>query len=373
MICIHCKKQLTKTLNLFNGKRICPSCLKEASPIPDAPQMKAGSNADELYRLSRSYFFRGIAREIGKEAVPAGTPDYEECFERATSLCLEAALTGHPEAMWNMGFYYDKDFIETDRTELERCRVAAKYYSTIALHAESDIAGWMGDFKELRIRAARDLIKMVAGLAPRERSTFLKTVESVRSMGLINAEEVEALFNSGKSRATSLRRRLEDLLASAVSKKRAPTFGVLFTTKEELHQNLETILHADVVVKTKKLELAFAPVSETFAYVDMNMASDFRPVITEDGIRARVEGDALPDGNVAIYFFNNAGKHGIYSSTGERSKIRKWIEANQYQAITELIDSAKGHPCIFFDDDIFYYHKQQRVAADVVKLIEEDI
>ena len=68
-----------------------------------------------------------------------------------------------------------------------------------------------------------------------------------------------------------------------------------------------------------------------------------------------------------------AGKHGIYSSAGERAKIRKWIEANEYQAITELIDSAKGHPCIFFDDDIFYYHKQQRVAADVVKLIEEDI
>ena len=300
MICIHCKKQLTKTLNLFNGKRICPSCLKEASPIPDAPHMKEGTNADEIYRLSRSYFFRGIAREIGKEAVPTGTPDYEECFERATSLCLEAALTGHPEAMWNMGFYYDKDFIETDRTELERCRVAAKYYSAIALHSESEVAGWMGDFKELRIRAARDLITMVAGMAPRERSALLKTVESVRAMGLVSAEEVDALFNSGKTRATSLRRRLEDLISSAVSKKRAPTFGVIFTTKEELHQNLETILHADVIVKTKKLELAFAPVSDTFAYVDMNTASDFRPVITEDGIRARVEGDALPDGNVAI-------------------------------------------------------------------------
>ncbi len=371
MICVHCKKQLTRTLNLFNGKRICPSCLKEASPIPDAPVMKPGSNADELYRLSRSYFFHGIAREIGKESAPVGSPDYMECFERATSLCLEAALTGHPEAMWNMGYYYDNDFVESDRTELERCRVAAKYYSTIALHAEGEVAGYTGDFKALRVRSARDLVKMVAGLSPRERSSFLKIIESIRAMGLITSEEVDELFNTGRSRGTSLRRRLDDLFASAVSKKRAPTFGVLFTTKEELFANIETILKADVVIKTKKLELAFVPLSQNLAYVDMN-PSDFLPVINEDNIRARIEGDDLPEGNVAVYFFNNAGKHGIYNG-GERTKIRKWIEANEYQAITDLIEAAKGHACIFFDDDIFYYHKQQRVAADVVKLIQEDI
>lgn len=372
MNCVHCKKKITRTYNLFNGKRICPSCLKEASPIPEAPQMLPGSNADELYRLSRSYFFHGIAREIGKEVAPAGTPDYAECFERATSLCLEAALTGHPEAMWNMGFYYDKDFVEADRTELERCRVAAKYYSTIALHAEGEVAGYTGDFKELRVRAAHDLVKMVGGLAPRERASFLKTVEAVRAMGLINQEEVDYLFASGRSRRTSLRRRLEDLFASAVSKKRAPTFGVLFTTKEELVSNMETILAANVVVKTKKLELAFLPLSAGGAYVAMN-PQDFVPVLTEDNIRAKIEGDDLPDGNVAIYFFNNAGKHGIYNGQGERKKMRAWIEANEYQAISDLIEACKMHPCIFFDDDVYYYHKQQRVAADVVSLIQEDI
>ena len=375
MICIHCKKQLTKTIDLFNGKRICPSCMKEASPIPDAPQIKEGTNAEELYRLSRSYFFHGIAREIGKENVPAGTPDYEECFERATSLCLEAALTGHPEAMWNMGFYYDKDFVETDRTELERCRVATQYYKAIACHSANDVAGWKGDFKELRVRSARDLIKMLSGLSERERKNnfFQKAVEEVRATGLISNEEVEELFSNGKSRGTSLGRRLDDLFASAVSKKRAPTFGILFTTKEELRQNLDTILNADVVVKSKKLELAFAPISDSFAYVDSNHRNDFRPVLTSDSIRAKIEGDELPDGNVVIYFFNNAGKHGHFNSAGERAGIRKWIEHAEFQAITRLIEASKGHPCIFFDDDVFYYKKQQRVSADVVGLIEEFI
>ena len=96
-------------------------------------------------------------------------------------------------------------------------------------------------------------------------------------------------------------------------------------------------------------------------------------MLTEDNIRARIEGDELPDGNVAIYFFNNAGKHGIYNGQGERKKMRAWIEANEYQAISDLIESCKMHPCIFFDDDVYYYHKQQRVAADVVALIQEDI
>ena len=370
MICIHCKKQLTKTLNLFNGKRICPHCMKEASPIP-VPQLKTDSNADELYRLSRAYFFRGIAREIGKENVIAGTPDYEECFERATALCLEAALMGHPEAMWNMGFYYDKDFVETDRTELERCRVAAEYYKAIALYDASEGEEY---FKELRVRCARDLIKMVAGLSPRERVTFQKTVEDIRARNLISSEDVEKIFATGKSRSVSLRRRLEDLFTSAASKKRAPSFGILFTTKEELQQNIEIILNADIVVKSKKLELAFVPLDDNGKYVDlMNTMKNFRPIVTADGIRGRIEGDSLPDGNVLIYFFNNGGKHGHFTSTGERSKIRKWIEEKEYQAITELIEHSKGHPCIFFDDDIFYYHKQQRKAADVVALIQEDI
>ena len=275
--------------------------------------------------------------------------------------------------MWNMGFYYDKDFVETDRTELERCRVAAQYYSAVARHTESDIAGWNGDFKELRIRSSRDLIKMVAGLSPRERISFQKVVEEIRALGLISAEEVDELFTQGKSRSASLHRRLEDLLTSAVSKKRAPTFGVLFASVEELRQSIDILLKADVVVKTKKLEFSFAPLDDNFRYIAYQPDRDFRPVITEDSIRAKVESEDLGESNVAIYFFNNAGKHGIYNGSGERAKIRKWIEDKQYQAIMDLIESAKGHPCIFFDDDIFYYQKQKRFAADVVELIREDI
>ena len=152
MKCPKCNKEIEQTLVLYDGTLVCPLCKKII--VDDDIKFQVTEENNELFVQSEVSFLKGIK-----------STNQQEQYDKAVELCGKAAALGHPKAIQKMAYYYDKGFVDSDRTETYRTMIAYQYYSSLAFSKQKGIEteGHLPkyDLPRLKYNAACDMLHML--------------------------------------------------------------------------------------------------------------------------------------------------------------------------------------------------------------------
>lgn len=355
MECSKCHKEIKDPIELYTGDMVCPKC-KGSLSIQPRRFTAANPTACELFSLCELYYHYALCKSTNlptTDLIEKSTLTPEKMIEKAISYCREAVKLGHPEAMWRLAFFYDKDYLDKDSTESIRCRIAANLYLSVITSPELQfegygVSGGEDETLELKRRCADDLFCMVRSMSVRDRKPY---VEKLIENGYLTQEAARELAkDSGKSDAEELM----STLARATSKRRAPLFGII-RIKKELLERMAKEISKNAAVSQRKLDLMFIPLNKDDTYDFRNSIGGKSPyhivrsseAAITDGINLAVE---KSEGNCCVYYFNKAGKHRFYGSGSKKNKIQSQLGNDM---IDRLVSSTVGHSVSFYDDDVF--------------------
>lgn len=299
MKCQKCKKEFDEVLTLFDGSLVCPKC---KSPIFDA-DFKITRENDEIFKLSELFYLNALKAESRK--------DYKKYIEQATSLCIYAANLGHPSAVWRIGFYYQKDYMERNRSESERLRYAGFYFKLLykskleSVSVEKGIDGYQNDFYlKLKTRAASDFLNIIGKLKAGNAETMRFEREYIKSVyGLTSSFDVIEDKTSGKP---------YDILKECSSDFRPPRFGMIKMTKAEFCESYSEI--CPLLASDKKISSVMIYFDDEWnARITTKPLSDIKN-IEEYFKRWEEDKDAKGSkGTLFLFFVNRAGKNKMTS------------------------------------------------------------
>ena len=372
MECNKCHKNI-QPLELYTGELACPKCKSNISLIPKHISA-ANPMARELISLSELYYHYALcksARIETPELVSRCSLTTDEMIAKAVEYCGDALSLGHPEALYRMAFFYNKNISKSETTDSVRYRTAAQLYLALITNPDTsfegyDSSGAADKIALLKKRAAEDLFHMLHGMSRRDRAIYApKLVE----YGYLTQEEISELsLKTVRSGAEELLSALE----KSVSKHRAPLFGLIRVEKERLRRITEEILRIPSV-KSQKIDRMFIPLNADDVYDFRNSFGGRSPFhvlrTTSDEIRtgAAIAADKS-DEFCAVYFFNRAGKHRFYSSSSKKNKIAKSINND---SIDKLISCTRGSSFVFFDDDLYFKNgKVDRIITEISTSLE---
>ena len=122
MICQQCHKKVETPLELYDGGWACPHC--KHGLMSAFSDFSVTRENEELFTLSERSYYRWLTNaRRGQEG--------RAWLGKAVELCRESARLGNPLAVTRLGYYYDKDYVEENRSEAVRCRIAYAYYSAV--------------------------------------------------------------------------------------------------------------------------------------------------------------------------------------------------------------------------------------------------
>ena len=351
----------------------CPKC---KSNLTKYPKVLSATNprACELFSLSETYYNYALCK---KSAIPISslidqsTLTTEEMIEKSIYFCQEALKLGHPEALFRMAFFYDKDYLEQDKTETMRNRIAANLYLALVSSPENQFLGYgaSGGPDEtiaLKRRAANSLYNILKGISKYDRKYY---TDALIKHGYLTQEALQELSLES---ATTSDRELMTILKRTSSKRRAPLFGIIRVRKEQLERLADEITKLPEVVN-RKINLVFIPLNKDDTYDFRNSVGGNSPYHVvrvsadsiKNGIRIAVDKSAE---NCCVYFFNKGGKHKYYSSSSKRDRICKSINND---LIDRLISTTPGRSYTFYDDDIFFKGgKADKLIAEIAANVE---
>ena len=322
-------------LELYDGQM---ASLATKRLISDTvPELKFTARGRELFALSESLYCKWL--ESGD--------DYS-LVEKAVELCREAVSLGEPQAVVKMAFYYDKDYLATDRTEEFRCRVACDYYSKVVYCEETprSFDGASPDcWEELQRTAARMFVDMLAG-AQKSLSDYADGKYSCAE----NVRRIQAKFGITSDRVKLAGNPLESgekfaetvLISCKRNRTRAPLFGIIRLSAGEVKS-------------------MFAPKSEA-----MKLCGDVNIWLEDNGRVFRVNNTSafrtalenMQGSEIWLYFVNNdAGGH-KYLSGKQRKDLCELMLKDNFARFTRLTDSAdeRGKSrYVFSDDDVQFF------------------
>ena len=372
MECNKCHKDV-QPLELYTGELACPKCRSQISLIPR--QISAANPlARELVSLSELYYHYALcksARIATPELISRCSLTTDEMIDKSVEYCRDALRLGHPEALYRMAFFYNKNINKSETTDTVRYRTAAQLYLALITNTDISFEGYDSNgaadkIESLKKRAAGDLFRMLQGMSRRDRTIYApKLVE----LGYLSQEEIADLSSR------TVRSGSEELLSAlekSVSKHRAPLFGLIRVEKERLRRITEEILRIPSI-KNQKVDLMFIPLNADDVYDFRNSFGGRSPFhvlrSTSDEIRtgaaiAAEKADEL----CAVYFFNRAGKHRFYSSSSKKAKIAKGINND---SIDKLISCTRGNSYVFYDDDIYFKNgKIEKIITEISTSLE---
>ena len=166
MICKKCNsKEIEEPIILINGEWFCPYCAKPLVNTEIAFQITKESN--DLFKLSELFYYKSFSE---KDSVKR-----EFYIENAIANCRLAVEQGHPEAYFRLGFYYDKDYLELNRSEIARCQMAYQYYSALCFSTSKDTdfnvspeVEYHKTLSQLKQEAAKYMLEMLSEFADGE-------------------------------------------------------------------------------------------------------------------------------------------------------------------------------------------------------------
>ena len=340
-----CGRKIDRPLELYDGRWACPYC---RSIIGDTGgNFRITAMSDATFVRSEICFLRWLSSgrdKYGKEGM--------KLLDRAVSLCKDAALSGHPEAAIRLGYYYDKDFVETNRSETARCRVAYNYYASVcfgrtegALTVEEGLTA--PDWNGLRRKAAGLLLGMLA-YTPEEFDA-IDTYNFERNRQ--RAEKTLGIsFTMRRASGASESDRVSETLAvlrSCETAGRSPLFGVLGMSGGELKAlTQEKAFYPMLSRKRVRLEVFAAGDDGTVS------ESDRPQPFTNKRLIDKVIGD-YEGKKVYLYFFNARGSR----------QVERALDAGNGRLIKELIAGGEKTSYVFYDDDIAMYDKSGAAKA----------
>ncbi len=369
MECSKCHREIKDPLELYTGDTACPKCRGNLSSYPKRFSA-VNPRAREFFSLAELYYHYSLcksARLPTTGLIDKSTLTAEKMVEKAVFYCSEAAKLGHPEALWRLAFFYDKDYLEKETSETVRSRIAANMYLAIVSAPELQFEGYGEDETvALKRRCADDLFCMLRGMHYGDRKAYTdKLIEN----GYLTAEAVRELAKeTGKSGAEEL----VSLLKRATSKRKAPLFGIIRIKKEQLERMAEEISKNPAVAQ-RKLDLMFIPLNKEGTYDFRNSIGGSSPYhIVRSSQAAIKEGIALAseksEGSCCVYFFNKAGKHRFYGSASKKSKIQKLLNNDM---IDRLISNSIGRSFTFYDDDVFMKNgRADKIVTEISAIME---
>lgn len=372
MECTKCHKEVREPLELYNGDIACPKCKSKLTQYNSAFSA-TNPRARELFQLSETYYNYSICKKTGimtSALVDKSTLTAEEMVEKAIDLCQEAAKLGHPEALWRLAYFYDRDYLEQDKTKNMRCRIAANLYLSLITASETQFPGYgaSGTSEEttnLKVRAANDLYALLKNISKYDRKPY---IDALIDQGYLTQEALMQLSTESEIRSE---RELMDILKRTSSKRKAPVFGIIRVRKDQLERLADEIVKVPSVVN-RKVNMMFIPLNKDDTYdfrYSVGGQSPYHVVrVSADAIRTGIKMAVdKADENCCVYFFNKGGKHKYYSP----SQCDKLCNSINDDLIDRLISTTPGRSYTFYDDDIYFKGgKADRIIAEIAANVE---
>lgn len=350
-------------LELYDGQLALAG--KKTLISANIPELRITAAGKELFSLSERLYAKWLSD--GKDL---------RLIDKAVDLCRKAVKEGYPHAVVRMAYYYDKDYLELDRTEEFRCRVAYDYYSKVVYQDKPpEIADGVSPeipWDELRKCAARMLLDMLAAAPPslardtNDRCGYDYNSEQIRLRLNVSPEEFITPSRGERDR--------EKLVKSVFNsckhnKFRAPLFGIMRVP-------FDAIL---------PLFAPKAPPAEKVSVRDLNFNININTWIFWDGkllkagkTAAFADFVATIDGGEAwIYFFNNSLGGHRYLNSKQRNDACQFMDDNgKLEMFFRLKASAEEQErweYLFGDDDVYYFMsgKLSNVKKAMDRLIEK--
>ncbi|MBR5439354.1 MAG: hypothetical protein IKV61_03965 [Clostridia bacterium] len=376
---INCGKKFEKSLILYNGALVCPHCKKELTVVSD---FKITERNQEIYNLSELYLHRYLSPKSQDETRGAVIKlRANEMIGLAIDNCNTAAKEGNPYAVYRMG-YYNEYFLESQRGETDRIRVAFNYYSSLCYSEAKKVKVEQGasamseeEFERLKRQAAIALLTLYdrypQALKGSTRYDYEKNKQRITSI----YGDLPVEVNLAKKRASGHTQNVFRILLSCLNRNRAPLWGLFLLTGSELKSLF--LMKKDQREKkpelykliSKGVHLRYLPCdSEGVIAKDLEDRYFINFPNNEERVKEMLQ-DIKDDENLYLYLFNTKGGH-EYLSASQIKKIGIKLASNSYESVCSLIDySAQEY--LFFDDDIFVYKRGIKIEKCVDVLIEK--
>ncbi|MGN1103997.1 MAG: hypothetical protein ACI4QI_03895 [Candidatus Coproplasma sp.] len=341
-------------LELYDGQR---ASLPDKRVTTDyIPNLHISARGKELFALSENLYGKWLESQADPSLI-----------DRAVELCQEAVALGYPHAVVKMGFYYDKDYVSSDRMEEYRCRVATDYYSKV-VYADRPPLTDIGvncdvTWEDLRKTAAKMLLDMLSASS----SALSRDVQDSYSYQY-NRREISSVFPDIQveesavtyTRTKDMEKALQEVLKSCTNNKfRAPLFGVLKMNVEEILRTFSKncfgwqsskniniwLVCKGFMVKASPTETFHAKLNDTLKNVSKGLT-------------------------VWVCFFNNNSGGHRFVNEKNRDAMCKYFTDNELLIFKELINAAEVQnrsTLIFSDDDVQFY--KNRTPLDGVKTL----
>lgn len=338
------KRNNIDELELYDGQR---ASLPDKKVTTDyIPSLSISARGKELFALSENLYGKWLESQ-----------DDFSLIAKAIELCRQAVALGYPHAVVKMGFYYDKDYLDPDRMEEYRCRVATDYYSKVvyadrAPNTESGVTADLA-WEDLRKMAARMLLDMLSSSS----EALSRDVHDPYGYSY-NKREIATLFpdikSEGKagvmSRSKDMEKTLQEVLKSCKNNKfRAPLFGVLKMSVKEV---LRVFSKNGFAWQASKNINVYLIAGEWVAKA--GATDDFDRRLKErfaDGDKGE---------NVWICFFNVNSEGHRFVNEKSRNAICNYCTQDGFLIFRELTKAAElqnRSMLIFSDDDVHFYRK----------------
>ncbi len=369
MICVKCGKEIAQPLELYDGSWVCPSCFKDLIGADQA--FVINKESESLYRTSEINYYTWLENADGEAKL--------SLVEEAVALCKQSAYMGNPMALLRLGYYYDKDYDEINRSESMRCKFAYKCYKAVALALAPPkiLEGAQAvDFTELQKRASLMLFDMMRNAPDDMKRAVAVDFEHTRKV-LSSKFGIEYYGSLGGEKSGQAGRlaRLNELVSSLKNNHRAPIFGAVRLTAEELQKLFDPKGRAKAqvsllsVIKKKKTDVFLVKLNEKGA-VDEKDDGIYK-LTTESQVSQLLSLYDLSQ-PLALIVVNGLGKHPYLN--GVEDAISNTLRKSDGFLLKRLLSDADRTQTefVFYDDDLYYFARGQKrkVAQAVEKLID---
>ena len=331
-------------LELYDGQR---ASLPDKKVTTDyIPGLSISARGKEIFALSENLYCKWLE-----------TQDDYSLVTRAIDLCRQAVALGYPHAVVKMGYYYDKDYIDSDRMEEYRCRVATDYYSKVVYADRPPITerGVTSEiaWEDLRKMSARLLLEMLSSS-----SEALTRDVNNRYGYSYNRKEIASLFPdikaegnlAVKSRSKDMEKALQEVLKYCKTNKyRAPLFGVL---KMNVAEVLRAFSKDGFAWQASKNINVYLIAGEWVAKA--GATQDFHTRLNERFANCK------GDGKVWVCFFNVNSDGHRFVNEKSRNAICNYCTQDGLLIFKELTKAAElqnRNMLIFSDDDVELHRK----------------
>lgn len=351
MVCTKCKQPL---MERYNGQLFCHKC----GTTNQGQRLSITKENEELYMLSELCFLRHLSPAKGPLEVP------RDLLGDAISYCKLAAGTGHPKAIFRMGFFYEFYFKEK-LSETERVQTAFQHYWKLCGSSTTQSLGQIitpdakprsingeNEWQLLKRQAAMRILELMS-IVPWAFSGGVDNRYQKARRYLLDAYKSDA-FSETSKRSRNRVEEIARMLSGCYSKERPPLMGLFHIKSSELQELLT--LRADAKAGRRH---DMSKMCEDLLFHYLRCDRDGALGKQRDFVRIRYaeypsEGLGGED-YLYFLFFNKSAKHAYLGG----SRLRR-IESEVLDDKTELLDFISGSArkqLLLFEEDVFYTRK----------------